>query len=156
MRVTRRMLISLTMLPLLSLLASSARAAAPDFSGNWVLDPAKSEDAKGLTIALAIQDAAGKINFQRTIHERDGHQIQSSFTCAPNGEACDFDENGHKAKVSLWYDGSVLMMAKTGGRAEAATTERKFELSPDGKTLTIEFTNYSTDGKAQKLVFVKQ
>jgi len=37
-----------------------------------------------------------------------------------------------------------------------ARTERRFELSPDGKTLTVEFTNYSGSGKPQKLVFNKQ
>jgi hypothetical protein len=48
------------------------------------------------------------------------------------------------------------MMAKTNGESHDSTTERTFTLSPDGKTLTVEFTNYSGSGKPEKLVFSKQ
>ncbi len=139
-------------------LAASVSTAAtpPDFSGKWVLDASRSQNTNGATIELTIQEPDGKIDYQRTLRERNGKQVQTTFTCAPGGTACELVENGHKAKVSLWYDGSTLMMAKTGGPSHDATTERKFDLSPDGKTLTVEFTNYSGSEKAQKLVFTKQ
>lgn len=141
------------------LFAGTARlfaGAPPDFSGTWVLDPSHSENTNGETIQLTIQEPAGKIIFDRILREKNGKELHTSFTCANLGAPCDVIENGHKAKISLWYDGTALMMAKTGGMKKDATTERRLELAPDGKTLTVEFTNYSGSGKPQKLVFTKQ
>ncbi len=137
-------------------IAFAAAATPPDFSGKWVLDPTRSQDSNGATIELTIQVSSGKIDYKRILRERGGRQSESSFKCAPVGKWCKFHENGHTAKVSLWYNGPVLFMAKTGGPSHDATTEREFELSPDGKTLTVEFTNFSGSSKAQKLVFTKQ
>ena len=134
----------------------SARAmSTPDFSGSWQLDPAKSEDVNGATITVAIENESGKINYQRTLRERNGRQAVVRFTCAVDGSQCELDENGHHAKVSLWYDGSALMMLKTDGPKEDETTERRLELSPDGKTLTVHFTNFTGNGKPETLVFTK-
>lgn len=141
--------------PLLLLAAVGAWAATPDFSGNWTLDPSQSQGAPAQAIQLSIQQTADQITFHRTLQE-GGRTRQDSFTCAPNGTTCDFDEDGHKAKVTLWYDGPKLVIAKTDGPDKDATTERKMELSTDGKTLTVEFTNYSDGGKPDKLVFKKQ
>ncbi|HEX3683555.1 MAG TPA: hypothetical protein VHU83_13540 [Bryobacteraceae bacterium] len=136
--------------------AVARAAAAPDFSGNWRLDPAKSQEANGAVITLAIENESGKLNYMRTVRERSGRQIVARFTCAADGSQCNFDENGHKAKVSLWYDGSALMILKTDGPKEDETTERKLELSPDGKTLTVHFTNLAGSDKPETLVFTKE
>jgi len=143
-------------LALLSLGVCYASTDQPNFSGRWALDPTKSQDTNGAAVELTIQDASGKIDYQRVVRERGGKEIKASFTCPTRGTWCKFDENGHLGKVSLWYDGSALMMAKEGGPSKDATTERRMELSPDGKTLTVEFTNFSGSGKPQKLVFTKQ
>jgi hypothetical protein len=131
-------------------------AAPPDFSGNWRLDATKSPEANGATITVAIQNEAGKINYQRTERERSGRELTARFTCAIGGTQCDMDENGHKAKVSLWYDGSALMILKTNGPKEDETTERRLQLSPDGKTLTVQFTNLDGSNKPETLVFTKE
>ena len=78
------------------------------------------------------------------------------FTCPVDGTQCKLDENGHQAKVSLWYDGSALVVLKTDGPKEDETTERKLELSPDGKTLTVHFTNLAGNDKPETLVFTKE
>jgi hypothetical protein len=130
----------------------------PNFSGTWKLDPARSPGVNGATITLNIKDEAGKISYERLMKQTDGKQMEVRFTCSPGGSQCDFDENGHKAKVSLWYDGSALMILKTKGPKQDATTERKLELSPDGNTLKVQFTNLDLDkdSKPETLVFTKQ
>lgn len=133
-----------------------AAAGPPDFSGNWRLDPSKSQETNGAVITLSIQNDAGKMKYERIVRERDGRQVTARFTCSVDGTQCDLDENGHKAKVSLWYDGSALMMLKTNGAKEDETTERRLELSPDGKTLTVQFTNLAGNNKPEKLVFTKE
>ena len=130
----------------------------PNFSGTWKLDPARSPGVNGATITLNIKDEAGKISYERFIKQADGKQEVVRFNCSPGGKDCDFDENGHKAKVSLWYNGPALIILKTGGPKEDATTERKLELSADGSTLKVQFTNLDLDknSKPETLVFVKQ
>jgi hypothetical protein len=127
-----------------------------DFSGNWRLDPVRSPEANGAVITVAIENESGKIHYERTVRERNGRQIVARFTCAADGSQCDFDDNGHKAKVSLWYDGSALMILKTGGEKEDETTERRLQMSPDGKTLTVQFTNLAGTNKPETLVFTKE
>lgn len=140
----------------ISLLASPAFSAPTDFVGKWVLDPARTESAKGEAITLSIQEDSGKIDYQRTLRKADGKESRLSFDCQLGGAWCQANEDGHKAKMTVWYDGSALMMAKTDGPGKDATTERKLELSADKQTLTVEFTNYSGDAKTEKLVFTKQ
>jgi hypothetical protein len=130
----------------------------PNFNGTWQVDPAKSPDVHGATITLIIKDESGKIDYQRTVRETDGKQAVLRFTCTPNGSNCDLDEDGHKAKVSVWYDGPALMILKTNGPKQDATTERKLELSSDGNTLKVQFTNLdlNNSSKPETLVFAKQ
>ncbi len=133
-------------------------ADRPNYSGQWELDPASSPNANGAAISLRIEDDSGKITYQRSLTQRDGKKVDAHFTCSLGGAQCEFDENGHKASVSLWYDGSALMILKTNGPKEDATIERRLELSPDGKTLKVQFTNLDTDsnGKSEVLVFKQQ
>jgi hypothetical protein len=146
---------------LLTLLATPLSICAsnpPDFSGTWKLDAARSPGTNGAAITLIIKNEAGKISYERSMKQTDGKQTVIRFTCAPDGSNCDLDENGHKAKVSLWYDGPALMILKTNGRKQDATTERKLELLPDGNTLKVEFTNLDLDNssKPETFVFTKQ
>ena len=155
----RSILLALAMIaaPFFTVALPPANAATPtDFSGNWRLDSAQSPEANGAVITVSIQNDGGKIKYERTVRERNGRQLTARFTCAADGSQCDLDENGHKAKVSLWYDGSALMILKTNGPKEDETTERRLELSPDGKTLTVQFTNVAGNGKPEKLVFTKE
>jgi hypothetical protein len=133
-----------------------AASNTPDFTGAWQLNEAKSPSASGQSITLTIQEPAGKINFSRVARDRDGKELTSQFSCQPGGTQCDFDENGHKAKVSLWYDGPALMILKTDGPKEDSVTQWKLELSPDGKQLNVDFTHIEPNDKSEKLVFDKK
>ena len=153
----RAMLMALFVTPVFVLFPSALAAGNnQDFSGTWRLDTAKSHATDVESATLAIQNESGKINYERTVKERNGRQGVARFTCTVGGAECDFDENGHKAKVSLWYDGAALMILKTGGPREDETTERRLELSPDGQTLTVHFTNLAGNDKPETLVFTKQ
>ncbi|MGH9581800.1 MAG: hypothetical protein ACRD4O_02550, partial [Bryobacteraceae bacterium] len=85
-----------------------AQPAPPNFSGNWQLDAAKSQTSSQ-NVTLAIQEKASNIRFKRVVGETGGKSVVSQFTCQIGGKQCDFDEGGHKANVSLWYDGSALV-----------------------------------------------
>ena len=149
-----------TSLTVLAVLAAPLLLIASDqtnFTGSWKLDPARSPSARGATVTVNIKQQAGTITYDRSMKREDGKVEEAHFTCSI-GKECVYDENGHKAKVSFWFDGPALMILKTKGPKDDATTERKLSLSPDGKTLNIEFTNLDLDksGKPETLVFVKQ
>jgi hypothetical protein len=150
---TSSMVLALWAAPLLV-----AAGGQPNFSGTWKLDPTKSPGVEGAMITLVIKDESGKISYERSMKETSGKQVVARFTCSPGGKECDFDENGHKAKVSIWYDGPALMILKTNGPKQDTTTERKLELLPDGNTLKVQFSNLDLDNssKPETLVFTKQ
>jgi hypothetical protein len=127
-----------------------------NFSGTWQLDAAKSQAGGGnRQVTFTIQDNSPKIEFKRVVQEGGGHEVVSQFTCETGGKECEFDEGGHKAKVSLWYDGTALVILKTDGPKEDAVTQWRLDLSSDGKTLTVDLTHIDPSGNPEKLVFDK-
>ena len=138
------------------LFALADQTAPPDLSGTWLLDAAKSQARDADAITYTIEDASGKINFSRVTQERDGKNVTSKFSCDTVGTQCEFDEGSHKAKVSLWYDGSALVILKTDGPKDDSVTQWRLELSPDGKTLKVTLTHLEPTDKTESLVFDKK
>lgn len=133
-----------------------AASGPPNFSGTWELDSSKSPDAQGRVMTYTIQVVSGKINFTRVVRDKDGKEVTSQFTCDTVGTQCDFDEGGHKAHVSLWYNGAALMILKTDGPKEDASTQWKLELGTGGKTLNVNCEHIDPTDKAETLVFDKK
>jgi hypothetical protein len=141
--------------PFLPSFGLAADNQSPNFTGAWQLDTAKSQTAHDRNITLDIQDTSNDITFVRHVQEKDGKEIVSRFSCTANGQSCDFDEGGHKAKVSVWHDGPSLYVLKTNGPREDSTTEWQLQLSPDGKTLNVQFTLMEPAEKAETHIFNK-
>ncbi len=137
------------------LLTSSFPALASElnFSGTWQVNAAQSQTFEGAATKVVIDQQGNQISFKKWTRERDGQLEESSFTCAIGGVTCDYTEGKHHSKVSLWYDGSSLVMLKTDGPRDRETTERSFTLSSDGKSLTMQFSNVAGGNNKKKLVF---
>lgn len=142
--------------PLIPISVFAGSSGPPNFSGSWQLDAAKSPEAQGRDITLMIQDASGKIDFTRIVRERDGKEVKSTFTCDTVGTQCIFDEGSHKAKVSLWYDGSALVILKTDGPKEDAVTQWRLEMAPNGSNLKVQFDHIDPSDKSETFVFAKK
>ena len=155
MRCSRSGLAALA-LPLLLPLVLSADSGRPDFSGAWQMNSAKSHVDDGRTVTLIIESVSDKIKLVRVVREKDGKEVTSKFVCATGGTDCEFDEGDRKAKVSLWYDGTALIVLKTDGPKEDAVTQWKLELAPNTKTLTIDLTHIDPSSKAETVVFSKK
>ncbi len=128
----------------------------PNFTGTWQLDAAKSPEAEGQSLTFTIKDDAGGIHFASVTHEKDGKEITRSFTCKAGGNTCDFDDGGHKCKVSVWYDGTALVILKTDGPKEDSVSQWKLQLSPDKSLLNAELSRIEPSDKPETLVFDKK
>jgi hypothetical protein len=140
-------------LPLFSLsLLLFADADKPKLAGTWELDAGKSqaEHPPG-AIELIVQESAGKIKLTRTTHTPDGKDLVATFNCEPGGPDCAFDEAGHKSKVSVWYQGSSLVILKTDGPTDDEVAQ--WTLKTDKGTLQIEVSHITPAGKAETMVF---
>lgn len=130
--------------------------ATPNLSGNWAMDPAKSELADGRVLTLTIEQSAAKIKVDGVSKDKAGVEAQLHFVCGTNGATCDFDDAGHKSKVALWYNGAELIACKTEGPAGDAVNEWHMKLSADGKTLNVDVEHVDPTGKAETMVFTKK
>jgi hypothetical protein len=135
--------------------AATLSAAATDFTGHWQIDQSKSKPGPERTMSVEIQQQGDSITFVRQYQDRDGKSATARFTCKVGNNSCDFDENGHKAKVSLWFNGPELVILKTDGEKRDDTVEWHMKLGDDGKTLNINREIITPSEEKETLVFNK-
>lgn len=137
-------------------LVLSADSGSPDFSGVWEVDAGKSHLADGRLVTLTIEKVENKIKWLRSVREKDGKEVTSEFVCEAGSGECELVEPGHKAKVTLWYNGPALVVLKTDGTKEDASTEWTLKLSDDKKTLTVGLEHIEPTANPETLVFSKK
>jgi hypothetical protein len=140
---------------LLFIAGASANAATADFSGHWQLNPAQSKAGDEKTLSLDIQQNGDTVTLVRTYQGEHDKELKAQFTCTIGGKDCDFDENGHKSKVSLWYDGAALVILKTNGDKRDSTVEWSLHLGDGGKTLSATREIVEPSDSKESLVFNK-
>lgn len=142
--------------PALVLAAAAAVAAAPDFSGTWVLNASRS---RNLGMMSSMDDEASIRQSGNTLTEKDTTrmmgQVQSREThyALDGAPTSNVTFMGDPAKTVTRWDGARLVTTWTSPGAIAGTTTKRTEtrfLSPDGKTMTIE----STNGSKPPIVFI--
>ncbi len=133
---------------LFALIATVAVAASPDFSGKWVINKEKSNfrfgpDGPTPDLTLAIEQTADSIKVHQHMSTERGDRDRD-FTLTPDGQTRDIPWfMDRTAKVTAKWEGSVLVldvvMEMQGGQMEGTMkTNERWELSADGKTLTID------------------
>jgi hypothetical protein len=155
MRCFRLALAGLATSLLLPLLVT-ADSGSPNFTGAWQMDAAKSQVIDGRLVTLTIENVSNKLKMVRVVRDKDGKEVTSQFICGTGGTECEYDEGGHKAKVSVWYNGPALVVLKTEGLKEDASDEWTMKLSPDTHTLTVALEHIDPTSKEETLVFSKQ
>jgi hypothetical protein len=137
-------------------LVLSADSGSPDFSGVWEVDAGKSHLQDGRAVTLTIEKVENKIKWVRSARDKDGKEVTSEFVCEAGSGECELNETGHKAKVTLWYNGPALVVLKTDGVKEDASTEWTLKMSDDKKTLTVGLEHIEPSGNTETLVFSKK
>ncbi|HEX8174874.1 MAG TPA: hypothetical protein VF543_07130 [Pyrinomonadaceae bacterium] len=151
----------------LSLVGASAKA---DFSGTWTLDKSRSE---GLPPAIkdqvmVVKQDGDKVNIDSKLTTESGEQNVTDVYVL-DGKPADFTQKGPGGaegkgkRTAKWAaDGNGLdvkeeVTFETPNGSLALDVTRKWTLSADGKTLTVEMNIASAMGTQQmKRVFVKK
>jgi len=163
---------SIAILTILALgLSVSAMAAKADFSGTWKLDAAKSTGLPpGMEQTMTVKQTGDEIKFETVVKGGpQGEQIVAdAYTL--DGKEHDFKpanapESAKGKRTAKWnQDTSGIDVAEKleiigapDGSTVTIEATRKWTLSADGKTLTIEIKSKSPQGEQNiKRIFVKQ
>jgi len=117
-------------------------SAKPKLSGTWALP----NDA---TEKLIVEQTDSGIHMQ----ELKGSETKAEYKCNVDGKDCDFKEDGHPAKVSLWFNGPKLVELVTRGKN---VVRRRFTLADGGKKLVVEMSAFSNPDKSETLEYTRQ
>ncbi len=131
-------------------------AQTPNLAGNWQMDVSKSQVADGRSVSMAIATVANKIKLGATVRDKDGKETSVEFTCAADGKECELNEGGHKSKMSMWFSGDSLNVAKTDGPPGDVVNEWKLQMSAQGKVLTLTVSHVDPTAPDETLVFSKK
>jgi len=106
----------------------------------------------------SFHDASEKLVVEQTdsgIHmqELKGNETKADYECKLDGKDCEFKEDGHPAKVSLWFNGPKLVELVTRGRN---IVRRRFTLADGGKKLVVEMSAFSNPDKSETVEYTRQ
>jgi hypothetical protein len=160
----KKIFFCIAIMAILAINLSAGTMAKADFNGRWKLDVSRSEGVpQGMEQAMTVVQKNDVINIETTVKTPEGEQtVPDSYTL--DGKEKDFTaQNGKGKRTSKWTaDGSGFEVFEkadidTPGGAAAIERTRKWALSPDGKTLTIEINLKTPQGEQRiKRLFVKQ
>ncbi len=131
--------------PWLTLLSSACLLAVerPDFTGKWQLESNKS-------VVMEIDQSDGKF------HVKTHGGPETKVDCDVGGQQCTGTVDGEPAKVSYWYNSSMLVEMSYRGKKNDRVVKVRRKISDDGKKMTVEVMPMSPVGKTEEMVFVKE
>ncbi len=150
----------LAVLGAMLLLCAAAAQAKPDFTGEWKLNPAKSDfgmmPAPTSAVATVTHSEPSLKVTMKTTSERGEFTSENTYTT--DGKECINKGRMGELKSILKWDGDTLVIeSKADFGGNAVTITDKWTLSDNGKTLTISrhFAGPQGEGDA-KQVYEKQ
>lgn len=142
-------------------------AAKADFNGTWKMDVAKSEGVPPeMQQTMIVKQAGDEISIETTVKMPQGEQtVPDSYTV--NGKQIEFTKdapNNQKQKIkrtSKWTENGMETVeeaiVETPDGAVNVSAKRVWTLAADGKTLVIEMTVNTPNGKQEsRRTFIKQ
>jgi hypothetical protein len=157
---------------IIAMLALAATVfAAPNFTGTWALDTAKSElpeagQGRGpgsfMAPAMTVTQDEAAITVERTMPGRDGQERKTTTKMTPDGKVVtETNDRGSSDTKASWDAATLVVETSRKFEREGQTFEmkrsEKWTLSADGKVLTIAFTQTSQRGDSTgKAVYTKK
>ncbi len=142
----------------LALVAGGQGSAKPNFSGEWKLNPAKSDFGvlpPPSSIRRTITHAEPNLTIVED-HRSDFGDVSNTRKYTTDGSPTTFTSQGAEVKSSATWDDSVLVVVSKVDAAGIAFNDRMM-LSPDGKMLVSSIHISSPQGEVDITVaFDKQ
>lgn len=141
-------------------LAAMSAYAKPNFSGDWKLNTAKSDFGQfpapsGMTQKVAHTEPSVKLATKMSTDNGD-FDFESNYSSDGKETSNAFGPNEMKS-VAKWDGDALAIETKGDFGGNAIVIKDKWELSTDGKTLTIVRHFSSSQGEmTQKMVLDKQ
>jgi len=124
-------------------------AGRPDLNGTWQLDSgALAAEAKFKIETLVIHQGDDSVQITENRAGKNGKDLKEDIQCNTLGQECKLKND----KVSLWYNGSMLVLVETHNDV---VTKTRFS-SADGKTLNMEVIHMGPTERTENLTFIKQ
>jgi hypothetical protein len=165
--MNRKLVISCS-IAVLGLVGVALASSKPDFSGTWVMDTNRSfSNPAGLEQTLVVVQTGDQIKLDTKIKTQQGEQSINEVYSLDDQET-DFTPNGAqpgakgKRKAKWLPDGRGVFIEEvtTADSPKGPVTRqvaRKWTLSPDGNTLTIDYYFDDQRGSFEaKRVFVRK
>jgi hypothetical protein len=141
-------------------LAALPATAKPNFTGDWKLSSAKSDFGQfpapsSMTQKATHDDPALKIA-AKMVTDNGDFEFESTYSTDGKETTNTFGPSEMKS-VAKWEGDTLTIETKGSFGDSEVTIQDKWELSADGKTITIRRHFASSQGEVdQKLVFEKQ
>ncbi len=135
--------------------------AAPNFSGKWVLNKDQSEvrtrDGEKPDVTMTVEQTAEALNVKQ---ESSSQFMNREYNLKLNGQPQEIaGRGGRNSTYTPTWENEVLVITRVreNQQGEKMTSTEKWQLSADGKTLTIASKTPTPDGEREsKMVFQKQ
>jgi hypothetical protein len=79
-----------------------------------------------------------------------GNQKLAEFECDTSGRECPAKDSGHAAKISLWFNGPMLVALETKG---SEVVKRRFAVAGTGEEMDVELIPVVSKSKAETVHF---
>jgi hypothetical protein len=119
------------------------QADREQLEGTWV------EDGNAHPNGWTISKVPGGLHIAQTA---DGRTI-ASFDCPTSGRDCDVKVDGHKATVSMYFNGAALVMIET---RNDKVVKRRFSLMPSPDAMKLEIMPMSGGAQIEEVHFRRQ
>lgn len=87
------------------------------------------------------------------IRQTEGAGVVADFDCTTDGQNCDVKVAGHKAKVSIYFNGPALVEIETKGEQ---IVKRRFSTADAGQSMKVEVTQMSGRVQTEELQFQRR
>lgn len=124
----KRLLVILTLaLPLV---------AAPNFSGSWMLNVAKSQYGQfpAPEVMLRTVEMQGTVLSMKTYQKGTQGEVTTELKYTTDGKP---SVNGANTGSAAWYGDTLVIESSREAQGARLTQRDSWSLSPDGKTLTV-------------------
>jgi hypothetical protein len=141
-------------------LAAGSALAKPDFSGEWKMNPAKSDYGQvpmPASIVRTIQHAEPNISI-KTVQQSDRGEITTDLKFTTDGKEGANEIRGSEVKgTARWQGDTLVIETRREMQGAQIRSQDRWTLSGDGRTLTVLTNVKSPAGDMNvKVTFDKQ